>query len=318
MRIHNIKTGTVAAVFIALLLQGGPPAVSQSCTENTGLFTEDFGDASDLDLAASSVQYWYNHPTNPASYMTLNKVGANFGITNPTYIPAWINALTTNDFDLDGWQDYVGTSSSYSNVLAFVRNLGAVGQVGRFDIGQWIDGSTGNASGWPLRGVGGAAIDGTGHNGITSGDYDGDGDFDFLMMVSETSGSTPIKRIWLYENTLIKNGVNTGVLNFTRTDLTAAWAGLVKGIAWSSTMMVSCDLDGDGDIDIVMGNKDGEVLKITNTGNGRVNLHRRIDAACRYGVGRPRRQHRLRGRFRRFAGLGPHRRKRQQRRFVVL
>jgi hypothetical protein len=271
MKIHQIKTGTVAAVFIALLLQGGPPAASQSCTENTGLFTETFGDASDLDLAASSVQYWYNHPTTPHDYMTLNKVGANFGITNPTYIPAWINALTTNDFDLDGWQDYVGTSSSYSNVLAFVRNLGAVGQVGRFDIGKWIDGSTGDASGWPLRGVGGAAIDGSGHNGMTSGDYDGDGDFDFLAMVSETSGSTPIKRIWLYENTLIKNGVNTGVLNFTRTDLTAAWTGLVKGIAWSSTMMVSCDLDGDGDIDIVLGNKDGEVLKITNTGNGLVN-----------------------------------------------
>ena len=59
--------------------------------------------------------------------MTLNKVGANFDTANPSYVPAWINALTANDFDLDGWPDYIGTSSSYSNCLAFVRNMGGSG-----------------------------------------------------------------------------------------------------------------------------------------------------------------------------------------------
>ncbi|MCX6559449.1 MAG: PilC/PilY family type IV pilus protein [Candidatus Aminicenantes bacterium] len=265
-----IRIGAAAlALALVLLLVG--TASSQSCVENTGTFAETFSDASDLDTAASSVKYWFNDPANPRDIMTNNRVGANFETANPSYVPAWINALTANDFDLDGWPDYIGTSSSYSNCLAFVRNLGAQGSPGTFQIASWIDGSTGNASGWPTRGVGGAAIDNEGHCGMTSGDYDGDGDIDFILIVSTTAGSCDLKRVWLYENTLISGGRNTGVLSFVRTDLTSAWSGTVGGIAWSSTMVVSIDFDADGDVDVIMGNRDGDILKITNTKNNRIN-----------------------------------------------
>jgi hypothetical protein len=270
MKNHMIRF-IAAAVLGAFYFAEVLPVSSQSCVENTGLFTEDFRDASDLDEAASSVQYWFRDQVNPRDIMTLNRLGANFSTANPSYVPAWINALTANDFDLDGWPDYVGTSSSYSNVLAFVRNLGGQGAVGTFQVASWIDGSTGDGAGWPTRGVGGAAIDGEGHCGMTSGDYDGDGDFDFLLIVSTTSGACNLKRAWLYENTLITGGLNTGTVAFTRTDLTAVWAGTVGGIAWSSTMIVSTPFDADADVDIIMGNRNGNVLKITNTNNGHVN-----------------------------------------------
>jgi hypothetical protein len=239
-----------------------------ACVETTGVVTESFAELSHIDEAGSSVKYWCLDPHFPRDYATLNRLGANFNLTNPNYVPAWINTVATADFDLDGWPDYIGSSSSYSNALAYVRNLGGLGQVGTFEVALWIDGSQGDPSGWPIRGVGGAALDTEGHCGMTSGDYDGDGDFDFFFITSTTSGSLAPKRIWLYRNTFISGGVQTGVVGFVQTDLTSSWSAAIKGIAWSSTMMVSLDFDLDGDIDLITGNKDGEVLQATNTGSG--------------------------------------------------
>ncbi len=271
MRTRIVRFGA-AALLLALVVLLVGTASSQSCVENTGLFAEDFRDGSDLDEAASSVQYWYNDRVNPRDIMTLNRVGANFDTANPSYVPAWINALTANDFDLDGWPDYIGTSSSYSNVLAFVRNLGGAGRRGNLP-NRLLDRRLhrqrlrlAHRRVWAGR-----PSTTEGHVGMTSGDYDGDGDFDFVLIVSTTAGDCDLKRVWLYENTLISGGRNTGTVAFVRTDLTSAWSGTVGGIAWSATVATSLDFDGDGDIDILTGNRDGEVLKATNTGNGRVN-----------------------------------------------
>ena len=270
MRTKATRTAIGAIVFAAVIFTVGPDVLSQACVENTSAFAEDFSSASHIDETENSVQLCFRDQTNPREIITLNRVGANFDLTSPNYVPAWINSLTTNDFDLDGWPDYIGTSSSYSNVLALIRNLGGSGQVGTFQVSLWIDGSTGDAAGWPTRGVGGAAIDGEGHSGITSGDYDGDGDYDFLLVVSTTAGSCSIKRIWLYENTLILNGIRGSTVGFHRTDLTSAWSAQIKGIAWSATMIVSIKFDGDPDVDIILGNKEGDILKLTNTRIGRV------------------------------------------------
>jgi len=242
-----------------------------ACTESTGSFTETFSDIASIDVSQSPAKFWYNDRTSPQGIATMNKLGANFQTANPVYVPGWINCCTANDFDLDGWPDYVATASEYCNVLALVRNMGGQGQVGTFQIAQWIDGSTGDGSGWPTRGVGGTAIDTSGSVSITSGDYDGDGDFDFLLITANNSTDYYIDRIWLYKNNLITGGLNTGVVSFTRTDLTNAWRSAIKGILWACTSSVSVDIDRDGDVDIVLGNYLGEVLKITNTNNRNVN-----------------------------------------------
>ena len=242
-----------------------------SCNTYTGVFTETFANTTNIDLTKSAAKFWYNDPSSPQNIVTMNKLGAQFAVSNPAYVPSWVNTVATGDFDLDGWPDYVASSSSYSNVLAFVRNMGGNGQVGTFRITQWIDGSAGDTSGWPTKGVGGTAIDTSGNCGLTAGDYDGDGDIDFLYIASPDSSPYTPKRVWLYRNNLITNGVNTGSLSFTQIDLTSTLGPLLKGIAWSATMMSSIDIDGDGDIDIIMGNCEGNVLQLTNTGNKAVN-----------------------------------------------
>ena len=231
------------------------------CPQNTGNYQESF-DTTTYKDPASSVDHWGE------GYITLNKLGSNFDITNPQHIPVWINTVTANDFDLDGWPDLIGSSSSYSNVLAFVKNQGVNGDIGTFEITQWIDGSDG-AGGLPTLGVQGAPIDTSGHCGMTSGDYDDDGDFDFLFISSDGDSPYAPKRIWLYENQI----VDSGVLDFVQIDKTAAWSGLLKGIAWSATMMQTIDFDGDGDLDILMGNTDGEVVMLRNNQKNRALTH---------------------------------------------
>jgi hypothetical protein len=244
------------------------------CVEHPLGFTESFNTTNFEDKDNTSVAHWTDGPPpDLPGYITLNKLGATFDITNPGSFPAWINTVTTGDFDNDGWPDFVGASSSYSNALVFVRNLGAIGQIGSFGIMNdpnhygLIDGTVcpfypnSLETDVPMQGVKGAVIDPSGHCGMTSGDYDGDGDLDFLFMVSQdVSPNFPFKRIWLYENRLI----DTGTLSFVQIDRTAAWSATLKGIAWSSTMLTTLDFDNDGDPDILTGNRAGEVIKINN------------------------------------------------------
>ncbi len=271
MRYGTMKSRIPRALVLAGWIGLTPVFPQQPCTESTGTFSDHFSSTASIDLDKSPAKFWWNDPVTPRSTVTMNKLGANFSVSAPASVPAWVNAVAPGDFDLDGWADYVGSSSSYSNVLAFVRNMGGAGQVGTFRIASWIDGSTGDASGWPTRGVGGQAIDTSGHCGMTSADYDGDGDCDFLYIVSNDDSSYAFKRIWLYRNNIITGGVRTGSVTFTRTEMTSAWSSTLRGIAWSATMMISLDFDRDGDLDVIMGNFRGDVFKITNTNNGAVN-----------------------------------------------
>ena len=259
----------IAGLFFPILIAGGIFAAwvwaQVECVERTIRFLEPFDETTFRDADTTSVDHWGE------GYITLNRLGADFTITNPSYMPNWINTVTAGDFNNDGWPDFIGSSSSYSNVLAFVENMGHQGEafIGVFDITHWIDGSTGNAADFPTRGVKGAAIDTSGHCAMTSGDYDADGDLDFLFIVSADNASFSIKRIWLYENRLIQ----TGSLSFVQVDKTAAWSAAIRGIAWSTTVMESIDIDKDGDLDILTGNKDGQVLRILNRNRTRAIGH---------------------------------------------
>jgi hypothetical protein len=237
------------------------------CVEHAFGFTESFNNTDFKDEDNSSVAHWSDGPpVDLTGYITLNKLGSDFAVANPGAYPDWINTITAGDFDNDGWPDFIGSSSSYINCLVFLKNLGGSGQVGFFGVTYCIDGTVCPlypAAGPPTRGVKGAALDTSGHCALTSGDYDGDGDLDFFFIACQDNPPNyTIKRMWLYENRLIQ----TGSLSFTQIDKTSdgTWLSNVKGIAWSTTMMTTLDFDGDGDPDILMGNKAGEVIKINN------------------------------------------------------
>jgi len=252
----------------------------EACVEQQLSFAESFSTTDYEDIANTSVAHWTDGPPpDLPGYITLNKVGSDFAVQNPGHFPAWINTIASGDFDNDGWTDFVGSSSSYSNALVFLRNLGGEGLVGSFGITHCIDGTVCNlypASSPPTQGVKGAPIDGSGHSALTSGDYDGDGDLDFFFIVSQDNPPNfTIKRMWLYVNQLTESGS----LSFVQVNKTAdgTWLSTIKGIAWSTTMMASLDFDKDGDPDIVMGNKAGEVIKINNR-----NLTRAISAVNKW------------------------------------
>jgi Tfp pilus assembly protein, tip-associated adhesin PilY1 len=268
----RLRLGAAAAAsFLLVFLLQSRPAGGQACVENSGTVSETFQTGTNLDLPQCSAKLWYADDANPRDIMTLNKLGANFAVSQPASVPGWISVIAAGDFNLDGWIDYIGSSSEYSNALLFVRNDGVNGNIGTFVADLWIDGSTGNSSGIPTQGVGGAAIESGYHGSMTAGDYDGDGDLDFFYVTSVFNSPYTLVHVWLFENRLIHNGVNTGVLEFVRTDLTSAWRPLLKTLGWSSTGIVSLDLDGDGDVDMAYGNTEGKVFKITNTGSGKIN-----------------------------------------------
>ncbi|MBN2408622.1 MAG: VCBS repeat-containing protein, partial [Candidatus Aminicenantes bacterium] len=280
--------GRFFPVFLLLIIAGilGLKFWAQeACVEHPLEFAESFNNTAFKDEDNSSVAHWSDGPPpDLPGYITLNKIGATFDIANPDSFPAWINTVTTGDFDNDGWPDFIGSSSSYSNALVFVRNLGAIGLIGSFGImddpdhyGR-IDGTVcpfypaSLETDVPTQGVKGAVIDGSGHCGMTSGDYDGDGDLDFLFMVSrDVSPDFTFKRIWLYENRWMDSGETT--LSFVQVDKTAAWSATLRGIAWSATMLTTLDFDNDGDPDILMGNRAGEVIKINNRNRTRAIGH---------------------------------------------
>ena len=53
-------------------------------------------------FSASCISY-YNHENRRSD--SAENYGTNFEISNPVYIPTWINTVTSNDFNLDGNED---------------------------------------------------------------------------------------------------------------------------------------------------------------------------------------------------------------------
>ena len=198
MRNRRLSWGAAVSAFLFVFLLRSPSAEGQVCTEATGSFFESLMNGTYIDEPQCSAKLWYKDTHEMRDTMTLNKLGANFVVSSPSNVPAWISVLAAADFNMDGWTDYIGSSSSYSNALLFVKNDGVNGNIGTFLTSLWIDGSAGNASGTPILGVGGASIEAGYHGGMTAGDYDGDGDVDFFYVSSVFDSPYSLVHVWLY------------------------------------------------------------------------------------------------------------------------
>lgn len=213
-------------------------SAQEACTEFPISFTETFDSTTYRDANTTSVDHWGD------GYITLNKLGAQFTAGTPAVIPSWVNVMTANDFDNDGWTDLVVSGTDYSGALVLLKNTAGV-----FSISRWISGGPGPTP--PAD---------PGFSVLTSGDYDGDNDNDIFFVVSNATAPYAIKRVWFYRN----DGGATPV--FTRIDKTADWAATLSGLAWPAKGLTTADIDKDGDPDIIMGNKDGRVFLIRNNG----------------------------------------------------
>jgi len=182
-------------------------------------------------------------------------------------MPPWADSVAAADFTGDGKTDIIATSSRYANALALFQNTAAAGSPAVYNVVTlWIDGCAGTSgpTGVPTLGIGGAAIDPSGYCGLASGDYDGDGDIDFIYLCSQASSPYTPKRIFLYSN----RRVDSGNLIFDRYDVTAAWAPILGGAAWTSGMMATCDFFQEGNLDILIGTVSGDIYIATNLGDG--------------------------------------------------
>jgi hypothetical protein len=237
-------------LFISLLFF--PSLLMGDCESFTNLFTESFSDTLYKD-PSSSVDHWGE------GYVTMRFLGAVFDIETPAYFPSWINSATAGDFDEDGWVDFIGTSSSFLDV-AFVRNLGVNDSVGYFGIDHYIYGGDEDNNGWPDHPT-------SGHVTVTSGDYNGDGHLDVFLVKAEGGGD--IMYVWLFM------GAGNGY--FQQIDVTSTYASALGGYRWSATSMKSWDMDEDGDVDIIFGNRYGRVLFLQNDGDANFTVHTIIE-----------------------------------------
>ncbi|HEX9639088.1 MAG TPA: FG-GAP-like repeat-containing protein, partial [Acidobacteriota bacterium] len=116
--------GLAAAALGSALLAPAAQAQGsfQACEPMPADFTESFNDTSYRDPAKSSVDGW------GTGLIQLNPKGGDFSLPPAGDFPSWINTATANDFDGDGWPDFVATSSEYSQlnqrVVVLVRNQG--------------------------------------------------------------------------------------------------------------------------------------------------------------------------------------------------
>ncbi|MCJ7682535.1 MAG: VCBS repeat-containing protein, partial [Candidatus Aminicenantes bacterium] len=187
-------------ILLSLLLiwMGSHFQAQETCTEFSGFFTENFNTTDYKDTDNSSVAVW---PSGPVS---LNFLGANFQVTEPSGMGAQIYVCDAGDFDGDGKPDLIGLDIGTNNRLILIRNHyeDANGD-DEDDDGIIFQIDTGEVYDWGLT---------CGPASITTADYNNDGLMDFFFMKNDSDE-------FGYSNFVAAMYINTGNAsnpNFTR------------------------------------------------------------------------------------------------------
>jgi outer membrane protein assembly factor BamB len=242
----------VILAFIAIHLRA-----QQQCNEYTGNHTEDFSTLTYKDHAWCSVRNWTPAP------ITLNYLGANFEVTEPSGMGARIYVCDSGDFDGDGRPDLIGLdiTTDPDNRLILIRNNYAdINGDGVDDDGVvfLIDETEVYEQGLHLD-VGPASI--------TTGDYNGDGllDFFFYKNQADEFGYTQfLAAMYINVGTATDPDFNTydvlPSLDFTSEFMSA---GIYAN--WAADHLASVDIDGDTDVDLLVISED-KIFLVRNPG----------------------------------------------------
>jgi len=248
----------VIIVFVAMFLRA-----QQQCNEYTGTFTEDFSTLTYKDHEWCSVRNWTPDP------ITLNYLGANFEVEEPSGMGARIYVCDSGDFDGDGMPDLIGldiTTDPNNRLILIRNNYTDLNDDGVDDDGIvfFIDETEVYEEGIHLD-VGPASI--------TTGDYNGDGllDFFFYKNLMDEFGHTQFfAAMYINVGTATDPDFNTydvlPSLDFTSEFMSA---GIYAN--WAADHLASVDIDGDTDVDLLVISQD-KIFLVRNPGLGNFDL----------------------------------------------
>jgi hypothetical protein len=213
----------------------------EECDELLITFAEGFDTLDFKDEAKSAVSHWGE------GYITLGLAGIFQQIPRSANVPTWVNMIAFGDFDMDGLDDFIGTSDAACKDISFIKNLG--------------DGTFQELTPFIREGYCSTQI-----NSLLGGDFDGDGDPDFMFVLSEGGAGdpvSPIQEVRFYEHDGWVDG--NGVPQFTARNYTSQLASDLEGLGWSATHH-TIDIDGDEDLDILFSSGHGKVILLRNDG----------------------------------------------------
>ncbi|MBU1186221.1 MAG: VCBS repeat-containing protein [Acidobacteria bacterium] len=232
----------------------------ETCTEFSGFFTENFNTTDYKDTINSSVSDWPNGP------VSLNYLGANFQVTEPSGMGARIYVCDAGDFDGDGKPDLIGLDIGNNNRLILIRNyyedrngdnVDDDGVIFQIDTREVYD--TGMTCG-PAT--------------ITTADYNNDGLMDFFFMKNNSDQ-------FGYSGFVAAMYINRGNArnpNFRRynqspnLNFTSRFQQAGIYINWAADHLCSVDIDSDGDVDVLAISQD-KIFLIRNPGEDNFNLN---------------------------------------------
>jgi len=248
----------VIVAFVAMHLRA-----QQQCNEYTGTFTEDFSTLTYKDHAWCSVRNWTPAP------ITLDYLGANFEVTEPSGMGARIYVCDSGDFDGDGRPDLIGLdiTTNPDNRLILIRNnytdLNGDG-IDDDGIVFLIDDTEVYEQGIHLE-VGPASI--------STGDYNGDGllDFFFYKNLTDEFGHTQFfAAMYINVGTVTDPDFNTYDV-LPSLDFTSAFMSAGIYCHWTADHLASVDIDGDTDVDLLVISED-KIFLVRNPGSGNFDL----------------------------------------------
>lgn len=247
----------------SVLAQSDDAAVCQEASQSV---TEDFGDEDFKDEEATSAEGWPGPLTLARKGNTFETSGESFGVR--------VFVVGDGDFDGDGYNDMVAQLLSPTCHLHFLRNV-------RSSTGEFVTFSAGGDPGDPLfesYRVYDPDVCDSNAPAVITGDYDGDGDKDFVYLNGKDQNTSGRLAAALYfENRLIPDGVGAEPFNFAEpVDVLPQFNSgeFEPAFHWTTKYNDVVDWNGDGFDDILLSSSYGtggdgtRVLLFRSNGDG--------------------------------------------------